>query len=137
MVNSLVVIGRVDGAFDHQPFTYKKTLPQFVFQMAARGMGVSSLLVGMLWMASLTSCFNFEPLEAHVYRYPYFGTQGRESYFGFSVALLHNSRNNTNWWVVMIPDAYARFFTIICYERLGEMRQLSMTWTLGKIYIIS
>ncbi|XP_050702426.1 integrin alpha-PS3-like [Eriocheir sinensis] len=80
--------------------------------MAARGMRVPCFLAGMLWMlwmAPLTSCFNLEPRTADVYSDPYFATQGRESYFGFSVALLHNSKNNTNWVLVGAPRANSSF----------------------------
>ncbi|XP_050720083.1 integrin alpha-PS3-like [Eriocheir sinensis] len=89
--------------------------------MAVEGMGVPSFLVGMLCMASLSSCFNLEPLEAQVYHYPYFGTQGRESYFGFSVGLLHNSRNNTNWVLVGAPRANSSFYNPTQITEPGAM----------------
>ena len=58
-----------------------------------------SLLVGLLWAASLAYCFNLEPRSAHIYGYPYAGTQEREAYFGYSVALQHDDKQGSNWWV--------------------------------------
>lgn len=65
--------------------------------MAGVDGSVLSLLVGMMWTASLASCFNLEPREALYYSYPDASTQGREPYFGFSVALQHRGVDNTNW----------------------------------------
>ena len=72
-------------------------LETFAPQMTVRGRELALLVTGVLWTASLTFCFNLEPETGQVYSYPYGRTQGRESYFGFSVALQHNDATNTNW----------------------------------------
>lgn len=96
-------------SMEHLPINHVidiRSLSPSIFQMAVGGKELPTLLAGtlwMLWMSPLT-CFNLEPRAAEVYHYPYSGSQGRESYFGFSVALYHNSKNNTNWWVLTTSD---------------------------------
>lgn len=70
--------------------------------MAQDGGRLPILLMGLLWTANLTSCFNLEPRLNHIYSST--ETHGRNPYFGFSVALQH-SQNDTNLVMVGAPRA--------------------------------
>ncbi|XP_064088838.1 integrin alpha-PS3-like [Macrobrachium nipponense] len=63
-------------------------------------------LKALVWLtiSTATSAFNLEPESAQIFSDPTAGT-GRESYFGFSVALQKNALDNSNWLVVGAPRA--------------------------------
>ncbi|KAG0717791.1 Integrin alpha-PS5 [Chionoecetes opilio] len=69
-------------------------------------MGLCWRALGLLWTVSLALCFNLEPLMHHAFPYPYQDQQGREAYFGFSVALQHSEEGGgANWVLVGAPRA--------------------------------
>ena len=70
-------------------------------------------IVGLLWFALLTDCFNLEPDAGRMYSYPYNNTQERESYFGYSVALQHVESDNTDWWVARLSHFFSPHIYII------------------------
>ncbi|KAG0717792.1 Integrin alpha-PS4 [Chionoecetes opilio] len=74
--------------------------------MLFQKMGLCWRALGLLCTVSLALCFNLEPLMHHAFPYPYQDQQGREAYFGFSVALQHSEEGGgANWVLVGAPRA--------------------------------
>ncbi|XP_068247272.1 integrin alpha-PS3-like [Palaemon carinicauda] len=63
----------------------------------------------IVWLSASisTQAFNLEPESAQIFSYPTAGqlNSGRESYFGFSIALQKNGLDNSNWLIVGAPRA--------------------------------
>ncbi|XP_045625247.2 integrin alpha-PS3 isoform X1 [Procambarus clarkii] len=74
----------------------------------------------------LVTCFNLETQEAQVFTYPYANTQGRESYFGFSVALQRRTNDDTSWLVVGAPRANSSHYNPTRFKEPGVIFKCSL-----------
>ncbi|XP_064088837.1 integrin alpha-PS4-like [Macrobrachium nipponense] len=72
----------------------------------------ASWIITWLSISSTTLAFNLEPESAQIFTDPTVNqlNTGRQSYFGFSVALQRNALSNSNWLVVGAPRANSSMY---------------------------
>uniref|UniRef100_A0A0P4W2E3 Uncharacterized protein n=2 Tax=Scylla olivacea TaxID=85551 RepID=A0A0P4W2E3_SCYOL len=91
------------------------------------GRGMPTVLVGLLWAASLTCCFNLEPQSAQIYNYPDTSSPEREPYFGYAVALQHDDKQDSSWVIVGAPRANSSYHDKSVIIEPGALFKCSLT----------
>lgn len=96
--------------------------------MAEGGKGAPTVVVaGLLWIASLTYCFNLEPESAKIYAYPDATTSTREAYFGYAVALQHVDEASATWVIVGAPRANSSYHDRSIIQEPGALFKCPLT----------